>query len=88
MLSGADPSHIDDRCIRVTIHHCFSDGTRQRQPHVRFEKVHLYNNYTKNWGVYSICASVESQVDQYFQHGMCILDVFKYINFLFGGTLM
>ncbi|XP_018836513.1 probable pectate lyase 4 isoform X1 [Juglans regia] len=62
MLIGADPSHIGDRCIRVTIHHCFFDGTRQRHPRVRFGKVHLYNNYTRNWGIYAVCASVESQI--------------------------
>ncbi|KAI8556510.1 hypothetical protein RHMOL_Rhmol05G0258800 [Rhododendron molle] len=57
-----DPSHIGDRCIRVTIHHCFFDGTRQRHPRVRFAKVHLYNNYTRDWGIYAVCASVESQI--------------------------
>jgi pectate lyase len=62
MLIGADPTHVGDRCIRVTIHHCFFDGTRQRHPRVRFGKVHLYNNYTRNWGIYAVCASVESQV--------------------------
>ncbi|KAI5071299.1 hypothetical protein GOP47_0013550 [Adiantum capillus-veneris] len=62
MLIGADPSHVDDQCIRVTIHHCFFDGTRQRHPRVRFGKVHLYNNYTQDWGIYAVCASVESQV--------------------------
>ncbi|KAL8136025.1 putative pectate lyase 4 [Apium graveolens] len=62
MLIGADPSHTGDRCIRITIHHCFFDGTRQRHPRVRFGKVHLYNNYTRNWGIYAICASVESQI--------------------------
>jgi len=64
MLIGADPTHVEDRCIRVTIHHCFFDGTRQRHPRVRFGKVHLYNNYTRNWGIYAVCASVESQVIQ------------------------
>ncbi|KAF5948415.1 hypothetical protein HYC85_014372 [Camellia sinensis] len=34
MLIGADPSHTGDRCIRVTIRHCFFDGTRQRHPRV------------------------------------------------------
>ncbi|KAF3583079.1 hypothetical protein DY000_02036023 [Brassica cretica] len=58
MLIGADPSHVDDRCIRVTVHHCFFDGTRQRQPRLRFGKVHLYNNYTRNWGIYAVCATV------------------------------
>ena len=63
MLIGADPTHVDDRCIRVTIHHCFFDGTRQRHPRLRFGKVHLYNNYTRNWGIYAVCASVEAQVN-------------------------
>ncbi|KAL9422027.1 hypothetical protein AB3S75_034323 [Citrus x aurantiifolia] len=62
MLIGADPSHVGDRCIRVTIHHCLFDGTRQRHPRLRFGKVHLYNNYTRNWGIYAVCASVESQI--------------------------
>ncbi|WCJ19471.1 Pectin lyase-like superfamily protein [Euphorbia peplus] len=66
MLIGADPTHVGDRCIRVTIHHCFFDGTRQRQPRLRFGKVHLYNNYTRNWGIYAVCASVEAQV-----HSQC-----------------
>ena len=62
MLIGADPTHVGDRCMRVTIHHCFFNGTRQRQPRVRFAKVHLYNNYIRNWGIYAVCASVESQI--------------------------
>ncbi|GAA0177078.1 lyase [Lithospermum erythrorhizon] len=62
ILIGADPSNIGDRCMRVTIHHCFFDGTRQRHPRVRFAKVHLFNNYTRNWGIYAVCASVESQI--------------------------
>ncbi|CAL9097268.1 unnamed protein product [Musa acuminata var. zebrina] len=62
MLIGADSSHITDRCIRVTIHHCFFDGTRQRHPRLRFGRVHLYNNYTRNWGIYAVCASVEAQI--------------------------
>ncbi|KAI3968992.1 hypothetical protein MKW92_035948 [Papaver armeniacum] len=61
MLIGADPTDVTDRCIRVTIHHCFFDGTVQRHPRVRFAKVHLYNNYTRCWGIYAVCASVESQ---------------------------
>ncbi|BBN04073.1 pectate lyase [Marchantia polymorpha subsp. ruderalis] len=62
MLIGADPKHVEDRCIQVTIHHCWFDGTRQRHPRVRFGKVHLYNNYTRNWGIYAVCASVEAQI--------------------------
>ncbi|KAJ3682768.1 hypothetical protein LUZ60_012995 [Juncus effusus] len=62
MLIGADPTHTGDRCIRVTIHHCFFDGTRQRHPRLRFGKVHLYNNYTRDWGIYAVCASVEAKI--------------------------
>ncbi|CAN1775533.1 Probable pectate lyase 4 [Linum perenne] len=62
ILIGADASNITDRCMRITIHHCFFDGTRQRHPRVRYAKVHLYNNYTRNWGIYAVCASVESQI--------------------------
>ncbi|CAI5530102.1 unnamed protein product [Closterium sp. Naga37s-1] len=62
MLIGADPKHTEDRDIRASIHHCFFDGTRQRHPRVRFGKVHLYNNYTRDWGVYAVCSSVEAQV--------------------------
>lgn len=62
ILIGGSSSNIADRCICVTIHHCFFDGTKQRHPRVRFGKVHLYNNYTRNWSIYAVCASVESQV--------------------------
>ncbi|CAL9054186.1 putative pectate lyase 21 [Musa acuminata AAA Group] len=62
ILIGGCSSNVADRCIRVTIHHCFFDGTCQRHPRVRFGKVHLYNNYTRNWGIYAACASVDSQI--------------------------
>lgn len=62
VLIGGSSGHVEDRCVRVTIHHCFFDGTRQRHPRVRFGRVHLYNNYTRDWGIYAVCASVESQV--------------------------
>ncbi|KAL6657273.1 hypothetical protein ACP70R_005053 [Stipagrostis hirtigluma subsp. patula] len=62
MLVGADPSHVADRCIRLTVHHCFFDGTRQRHPRLRFGKAHLYNNYTAAWGIYAVCAGVEAQI--------------------------
>ncbi|KAE8717295.1 hypothetical protein F3Y22_tig00110053pilonHSYRG00051 [Hibiscus syriacus] len=44
MLIGADPSHIGDRCIRITIHHCFFDGTRQHHPRVRYGKIYSQCN--------------------------------------------
>ncbi|KAG0466370.1 hypothetical protein HPP92_017950 [Vanilla planifolia] len=62
LIIGACCSNIGDRCIRVTVHHCFFNGTTQRHPRVRFAKVHLYNNYTRCWGIYAVCASVESKI--------------------------
>uniref|UniRef100_A0A0D9V7J7 Pectate lyase n=1 Tax=Leersia perrieri TaxID=77586 RepID=A0A0D9V7J7_9ORYZ len=62
VLIGSSSGHVEDRRIRVTIHHCLFDGTRQRHPRVRFGRVHLYNNYTRGWGIYAVCASVESQI--------------------------
>ncbi|CAH2054363.1 unnamed protein product [Thlaspi arvense] len=82
ILIGADPSHVTDRCIRVTIHHCFFDGTRQRHPRVRFAKIHLFNNYTRHWSIYAVGAGVESQI-----YSQCNIyeagekkTVFKYIT--------
>ncbi|KAL6896700.1 hypothetical protein ACP4OV_007272 [Aristida adscensionis] len=62
MLVGADPAHVADRCIRLTVHHCVFDGTRQRHPRLRFGKAHLYNNYTAGWGIYAVGAGVEAQI--------------------------
>jgi pectate lyase len=82
ILIGSDPKHVDDRCMKITIHHCFFNGTRQRHPRVRFAKVHLYNNYTRNWGIYAVCASVESQVI------MCSLfEIVFTVNFKTGFDL-
>ncbi|CAN8259945.1 unnamed protein product [Cochlearia groenlandica] len=83
ILIGADPSHVTDRCIRVTIHHCFFDGTRQRHPRVRFAKIHLYNNYTRHWGVYAVGGGVESQIYSQcniYEAGGDKKTVFKYIT--------
>lgn len=46
----------------MTIHHCFFESTRQRHPHPRFSKIYISNDYTKDWGIYAICASVEAQL--------------------------
>lgn len=83
MLIGADPSHVTDRCIRVTIHHCFFDGTRQRHPRVRFAKIHLFNNYTRNWSIYAVGAGVEAQV----RRGKIIYKISTKFNFAIIGFI-
>ncbi|KAK9920750.1 hypothetical protein M0R45_029296 [Rubus argutus] len=62
MLIGADPSHVADRCIRVTITTVSLMGPDSGILVLDSHKVHLYNNYTRNWGIYAVCASVESQI--------------------------
>ncbi|KAL5775456.1 hypothetical protein ACOSP7_013013 [Xanthoceras sorbifolium] len=49
----------DDGLIDITRQS--TDITVSRQPRLRFGKVHLYNNYTRNWAIYAVCVSVESQ---------------------------
>uniref|UniRef100_A0A453GC19 Uncharacterized protein n=1 Tax=Aegilops tauschii subsp. strangulata TaxID=200361 RepID=A0A453GC19_AEGTS len=51
---------MGDRCIRVTIHHCFFDSMRpiyavQQGPP-------LQQNYTRDWGIYAVCDIVKAQV--------------------------
>jgi pectate lyase len=55
MLLGIDGD--DARPPNVTIHHCFFDGTGQRHPRLRFGKVHMFNNYLRNWYHYGVASS-------------------------------
>ncbi|KAG6430452.1 hypothetical protein SASPL_108520 [Salvia splendens] len=54
ILIGADASHAGDR--RFTIVSLMGRGRD-----IRFGKVHLYNNYTRNWAIYAVCTSVEAK---------------------------
>jgi pectate lyase len=40
--------------IRVTVHHNYFNGAKQRLPRVRFGQVHVYNNYYTNVGGYAV----------------------------------
>uniref|UniRef100_A0A453GBU3 Uncharacterized protein n=1 Tax=Aegilops tauschii subsp. strangulata TaxID=200361 RepID=A0A453GBU3_AEGTS len=60
LVSREDPMQMGDRCIRVTIHHCFFDSMRpiyavQQGPP-------LQQNYTRDWGIYAVCDIVKAQV--------------------------
>lgn len=55
MLLGIDGDHTQP--ASVTIHHCFFDGTGQRHPRLRFGKVHMFNNYLRNWYHYGVASS-------------------------------
>ena len=44
-LMGHSDSQVTDTAMKVTYHHNFFDGTRQRHPRIRFGKAHIFNNY-------------------------------------------
>ncbi|MFD9036877.1 polysaccharide lyase family 1 protein [Streptomyces bottropensis] len=49
--------------LKVSIHHNFFDGSRQRHPRVRFgEPVHVYNNYYKGNAVYGVASTMNAGV--------------------------
>lgn len=47
----------------MSIHHNFFDGSKQRNPRVRFgEPVHVYNNYFRNNELYGVAATMNAGV--------------------------
>ena len=55
---GEDVGHL-----KVTIHHNFFDGSRQRHPRVRFgEPVHVYNNYFRGNELYGVASTMDAGV--------------------------
>ncbi|MER5216983.1 pectate lyase [Streptomyces sp. NPDC002838] len=49
--------------LKVSIHHNFFDGSRQRHPRVRFgEPVHVYNNYYKGNAIYGVASTMNAGV--------------------------
>ena len=43
--------------VRVTLHNNLFDGTRQRNPVVRYATVHAYNNVVRGWRLYGMRAT-------------------------------
>jgi pectate lyase len=61
-LVGHSNSNAADTAIKVTYHHNYFDGTDQRNPRVRFGKVHVYNNYFRNNSIYGVSSNCESDI--------------------------
>lgn len=56
--AGTDKGHL-----KVSIHHNFFDGSRQRHPRVRFgEPVHVYNNYFRSNELYGVASTMDAGV--------------------------
>ncbi|GAA3687264.1 pectate lyase [Lentzea roselyniae] len=56
-------SSTDKGRLKVSIHHNFFDGSRQRHPRVRFgEPVHVYNNYFRSNELYGVASTMDAGV--------------------------
>ncbi|UCG27731.1 MAG: hypothetical protein JSV24_12295 [Bacteroidales bacterium] len=76
LVGSSDQDTVCRGNLRVTIHHCWFDGSSefydqvdneyyritQRMPRVRFGDVHVYNNYYENVMDYCVAARLESNV--------------------------
>ncbi|MGW1668030.1 pectate lyase family protein [Streptomyces sp. NPDC002324] len=64
LLGHSDGNGVQDAGkLKVSIHHNFFDGSRQRHPRVRFgEPVHVYNNYYKGNAVYGVASTMNAGV--------------------------
>lgn len=64
LVGHSDSNGSEDRGhLRVTYHHNWFDGTRQRNPRVRFgNPVHVFNNLYSNIGYYGVASTQEAGV--------------------------
>ena len=63
-LMGHSDNQVSDTAMKVTYHHNFFNGTRQRHPRVRFGKAHVYNNYYLSAAntIYGVSSNLNAQV--------------------------
>jgi pectate lyase len=63
LISHSDSASSDVGHLKVTIHHNYFDGSRQRHPRVRFgEPVHVYNNYFRSNELYAVASTQDAGV--------------------------
>jgi pectate lyase len=71
LISHSDSATSDAGKLKVTIHHNYFDGSRQRHPRVRFgDPVHVYNNYFRGNELYAVASTMNGGVlveGNYFQ---------------------
>ncbi|QOJ28819.1 MAG: carbohydrate-binding protein [Ignavibacteriales bacterium] len=61
-LVGHSNSNVVDTVMKITYHHNWFKGSNQRNPRVRFGKVHVLNNYYTNNGIYAVSSNMEADV--------------------------
>ena len=58
LIGHSDGASTDAGHLKVTIHHNYFDGSRQRHPRIRFgEPVHVFNNYYRGNELYGIAST-------------------------------
>jgi pectate lyase len=63
LIGHSDGASTDAGKLKVTIHHNYFDGSRQRHPRVRFgEPVHVYNNYFRGNELYAVASTMNAGV--------------------------
>ncbi|MGC3979267.1 MAG: T9SS type A sorting domain-containing protein [Paludibacteraceae bacterium] len=62
ILIGHSDGAVGDTIQKVTLHHNWFDGTVQRNPRVRFGRVHCYNNYHVNNRIYGVASATNARV--------------------------
>ncbi|MBX2976968.1 MAG: carbohydrate-binding protein [Ignavibacteriaceae bacterium] len=61
-LVGHSNSNVADTAMKLTYHHNWFKNSVQRNPRVRFAKVHVYNNYYTNNSIYGVSSNMEADV--------------------------
>lgn len=61
-LVGHSNSNVSDTVMKLTYHHNWFKNSNQRNPRVRFAKVHVYNNYYTNNSIYGVSSNMEADV--------------------------
>lgn len=62
MLLGAAPGDVEDREIRVTLHHNWFERTKTYHPRLRYGRAHSYNNLFDRWGSFASGASLGGEL--------------------------
>ncbi|MDP3832223.1 MAG: T9SS type A sorting domain-containing protein, partial [Ignavibacteriaceae bacterium] len=61
-LVGHSNSNVADTAMKLSYHHNWFKNSNQRNPRVRFAKVHVFNNYYTNNSIYGVSSNMEADV--------------------------
>lgn len=62
ILIGSSDTELEDRAMRISMHHNWFDGVDARNPRISFATVHMWNNYLSHWVEYGVAAAIESNL--------------------------